>query len=284
MHAPVPVDPVLVLYDARCAYTFTPAAPSAGGTTVTLATRPFVLASGEHGGTVRLPNGDSLPAHLASFAAPLPNGGMVFTMALPAIWRAEAKGERRDLLATAVFMHEFTHTQSRGLGARVDSLVAKGLPSDADDDVVQTRFGQRPDFRSAYEAERDTLYAAASAGNDASAATSARHALALMENRRARFYRGPDALYAEAEELFLTMEGMGQWAAYLWLVDPAGGAMSRTDALTFIRRGGRRWSQDEGLALLLALSRLDSASPATLFERAPATATMLLRQALSTRR
>ena len=119
------------------------------------------------------------------------------------------------------------------------------------------------------------------ATNDATAAASARRALALMDRRRARFYQGLDALYIEGEDLFLTMEGMGQWAAYLWLVDPVGGAMSRADALTFIRRGGRRWSQDEGLALLLALSRLDSASPAALFERAPATATMLLRRALT---
>ena len=281
LHAPAPLDPILVLYDARCAHTLTPAATSAGGTTLTLATRSFVLASAEHGGTVRLPNDDSLPAHLASFVAPLPDGRMFLTMALPAIWRAEARGERRDLLATAVFMHEFTHTQSRGLGARVDSLVAKCLPTDADDDVVQTRFAQRPGFRAAYEAERDTLYAAASSSNDAIAAASARRALASMERRRARFYQGPDALHREAEDLFLTMEGMGQWAAYLWLVDPAGGAMSRTDALTFIRRGGRRWSQDEGLALLLTLSRLDSASPAALFERTPATATMLLRRALN---
>jgi hypothetical protein len=281
LHAPVPVDPILALYDAHCAHTLTPAAASGGGTTLKLVARPFVIASAEHGGTVRLPNGDSLPAHLASFAAPLPGGGMFLAMALPAIWRAEAKGERRDLLATAVFMHEFTHTQSRGLGARVDSLVAKGLPSDADDDVVQTRFAERPGFRAAYEAERDALYAVASATNDATAAASARRALALMDRRRAKFYQGPDALYTEAEDLFLTMEGMGQWAAYLWLVDPAGGAMSRADALTFIRRGGRRWSQDEGLALLLALSRLDSASPAALFERAPATATMLLRRALT---
>jgi hypothetical protein len=104
-----------------------------------------------------------------------------------------------------------------------------------------------------------------------------------MDRRRARFFRGANAVYADAEDVFLSMEGTGQWSAYLWLADPEGGAMPASEALTFIRRGGRRWSQDEGLALLLVLSRLSPDAPRELFGPRASTVLPLLRRALSRR-
>ena len=60
------------------------------------------------------------------------------------------------------------------------------------------------------------------------------------------------------------MEGMAQWAAYVWLIDPGGGRMEPREALGFIRRDGRAWSQDEGLAVFLLLDRLSPTWPAKL--------------------
>jgi hypothetical protein len=55
--------------------------------------------------------------------------------------------------------------------------------------------------------------------------------------------------------------------------------MRPDEALPFIRRGGRRWSQDEGLALLLVVSRLDPSAPRELFGPTPTTIIPLLRRA-----
>ena len=44
------------------------------------------------------------------------------------------------------------------------------------------------------------------------------------------------------------MEGAANWAAYRSAIVEG---MSETNALQLIRRGGKRWSQDEGLALFL---------------------------------
>jgi hypothetical protein len=277
LHAPAIRFPTLVLFDSLCSYTLLPATRPAGDVAFVGAGQPFVLRGVPHSGTVRLPNGESLPASLVSFASRTPNGDMFFVMSLPSIWRASG---RSDTLATAVFMHEFTHTQSTALGSRIDALIRRGLPEQIDDDVIQKRFDSLPEFRRAYERERDLLFEAARAPTRDLAVRAARRALAAMDARRATFFRGPNALYADAEDVFLSMEGTGQWAAYLWLTDPQGGAMSAEDALPDIRRGGRRWSQDEGLALLLVLSRLAPDAPREMFGANARTVLPLLRRAL----
>lgn len=272
--------PMLVLFDSVCAHVLTPTAPGGASAGFAGAGHAFALDSRTHGGTIALPDGASVPAKLTSFAAPLPDGHMFFVMALPSLWRSSNRGSERDLLATAVFIHEFTHTQSGALGARVDSLLRRGLPEDSDDDVVQTRFESRSGFREAYEAERDLLFAAAQAPDRATSLALARRAMQLIDRRRAKYFRGVDAIYADAEDLFLSMEGVGQWAGYLALVDSAGGGMPSAQALPFMRRGGRHWSQDEGLALLLVLDRLAPAAPAALFGSSPSTVLEQLRIAV----
>ena len=274
LHAPPVLFPTLVLFDSLCSYTLVPAMRPAGEVSFMGGGQTFVMRSALHAGTIRLPNGESLPASLVSFASRMPSGDMFFVMSLPSIWRASG---RSDTLATAVFMHEFTHTQSAALGSRIDALIRRGLPEQVDDDVIQRRFDSLPEFRRAYEQERDLLFESARAPTRDLAIRAARRALAAMNARRARFFRGPNRLYADAEDIFLSMEGTGQWAAFLWLADPQGGAMSAEDALTYIRRGGRRWSQDEGLAILLVLSRLAPDAPRELFGANARTVLPLLR-------
>ncbi|MEO6528267.1 MAG: hypothetical protein ABIP93_16720 [Gemmatimonadaceae bacterium] len=284
LHAPPTRFPILVLFDSLCSHTLPPARRPEVDVAFVGAGQAFAVRSVEHGGTIRLPDGDSLPAQLISITSRLPNGDMFLVMSLPGIWRSSGRASPHDVLASAVFQHEFAHTQSASLGSRIDALIRRGLPAQVDDDVIQKRFDSLPEFQSAYAAERDLLFAAASAPDRARAIDLARRALAAIDRRRARFFRGPNAIYADAEDVFLSMEGTGQWSAYLWLVDPDGGAMPMAQALPFIRRGGRRWSQDEGLALLLVLSRLAPLAPRELFAPSATTVLPLLRRALGQRR
>ena len=77
-----------------------------------------------------------------------------------------------------------------------------------------------------------------------------------MRARRARFLSGENAAFAAFDDVFLTMEGAGQWLVYRYFRSPEGGAASAGTALNETRRGGRQWSQDEGLVLVLTLDRL----------------------------
>ena len=272
-----PVTPVITLFDQACAYTLTPDARG----DFRVGARRYRTSGMGHSGQVGLPDGGTVPAGKLAFASPLSDGRMFFIMALPSVWRAD-RSEPRDWrrLSMVVFMHEFAHTQqAASLGVRVDDLLARGLPDDSDDDVVQDRFSAQPGYPAAYEAERDLFYQAATAPDARTARARLALAARAMEVRRARWFRGGNALYAEADDVFLTLEGTGNWAAWMWLTDPRGGRLTPSAATTFVRGGGNRWSQDEGLGIMLAVDRLTPDWPALAFSPRGATADRLIARA-----
>lgn len=80
-----------------------------------------------------------------------------------------------------------------------------------------------------------------------------------MKVRRERWFTGADAYLGAVEDLFLTLEGSGQWVAYRWLTDSTGGAMTADAAIRDFGQRSGWWSQDAGLALFLAIDRLGGA-------------------------
>jgi hypothetical protein len=241
----------IILFDERCLYEIV---SGRGESTLTLEE------SGKpHDGNITLPNGAVIPAQIVSFAAPFGEDREPFlVMALPSVWRVAARHRDDPLLHTlmqSVLVHEMTHTSQAGpLWSRLDELQAlHALGDDLDDDIVQTRFATRAGFRVAYEKERELLYAAAAEPDLARRRALAATALRSMTERRALYFRDDDSFYAELEEIFLTMEGVANWAA--WRSAIAAG-MPEKEALALIRRNGRFWSQDQGLALFLLIDTL----------------------------
>lgn len=279
--------PWILLFDEACVWHLgaAPATAAASGVELRLPlAQGEVAARGEaHGGKLRTPDGGELPVAITSFAATYgaPDVRPFLAMALPGVWRrvprhADDPGLGR--LMRAVFAHEMTHTrQSRGLGAAVTRLAERhGLGDELDDDVIQKRFGERPGFRAAYEAERDLLYAAAAATDPALRRELAARASAALAERRARYFTGPDRFYAELEELFLGFEGAANWVGYQVV---RGEGVETGAALDFLRRGGRFWSQDEGLALFLVIDRGVPGWPRRVLSDRPAAAFDLLAEA-----
>lgn len=234
-----------------------------------------------HTGALTLPDGQAMPAQVASFAAPAPGGAMM-VMALPSIWRADDVTSEMGLerLMFAVLAHEMTHTrQFSDYGARIDALAAAtGIGEDMTDDVIQDKFVANAEFAASVERERDLLFAAAAEHDGAKARALAREAMMLITARRAKWLSGDAAPYAELEDIFLTMEGEGQFAGYSWLAHPGGGGLAPAAALTGLRRG-KRWSQDLGLAMFLAIDRLTPGQPSAAFASPPHTVLALLRAA-----
>jgi hypothetical protein len=248
--APVPY-PKVVAADAHC----TAVGIDKGGGN-------FAWQGTPHDGMVRLPDGKEAPIGPMSFAAPDPSspGATYFVMSMPSVWRAKGVKSALGLetLMDAVLLHEMAHTrQYLAISPVMDRLTAQyKLPDDISDDSLQEAYGNNPDYVRSYETERDLLYAAAAAPTDAQARALAAQALANMRARRERWFNGAEEKWLGLDEVFLTMEGLGQWAAYWWFVSPEGLKLDPAVAQREMRRGGKHWTQEEGLALFLVVDRL----------------------------
>jgi hypothetical protein len=190
------------------------------------------------------------------------NGNPYFVMSAPSVWqKAKISGGRIGLenLMTAVFIHETSHVLQQKNYYRAMSLVAEknGLPADFNDDSIQDRFKAHKAFAGAMKREIDLLFVAAKAPDTAKARKLARQILTLMKARRKEYFTGKDAYLTEVEDIFLTLEGSGQWLGYQWLIDPQGGRQTEADALARFSKDADFWSQNQGLAMFLVVNRLD---------------------------
>lgn len=226
---------------------------------------PIHWSAAPHDGHVKLPDGSEIPAGVVSFARPSPQG-TYFVMSLPSVWREKVKSNLGlERLMTAVLLHETSHTaQAKALAPRLDAL-----PDDMSDDALQEHFKSNAEYRKDFTRERDLFMAAATAKSDAESKRIARDALAAYRARRAKWFTGDGAKWAEVDDLFLSMEGLGQWSGYAWLVDPKGAGIPLDVALTEMRRGGKWWTQDEGIAIFLVIDRLLPGWQARFFQGQP---------------
>jgi hypothetical protein len=243
--------PTIVAIDASCVFVATH--------------RPdnrIVWQATPHTDTVLLPDGKNVPFGVISFASPAegktPAG--FFAMSLPSVWRAKGiqSGLGLERLMDGVLLHEMTHTrQFYFVNPRMDKLTAQyKLSDDIGDDSLQDAYRNNPAYVADYEAERDLLYASALAPTDDEAKKLARQALAKMRARRAKWFVGDAEKWKPIDEIFLTMEGLGQWTAYAWFTDKQGPALDPLRVLPEVRRKRNFWTQDEGLALILVVDRL----------------------------
>lgn len=266
--------PTMVLFDDRCRFEAKAgASPQWRGT--------------PHAGTIRLPDGSSIPAAVISSTSRNDSTGEVFfVMALPPIWVAsKAVGMRDEDGLTAVFVHEFSHVEQLPILQPLFDSASKHfkVPEHLSDDRLQQVFEHDTAYAAAYTRERDLLFAAATEPDSAKARILAREAYASMVARQQRWFVGDSAVWKPYDDLFLTMEGIGQWDAYAWLADPRGGGLTTAAAREKMRGRRRWWSQDEGLGLFLVIDRFLPSWPQQAFGQNPVLGIDLLGEAVSGR-
>ena len=221
---------------------------------------PSVWQTQLHPGQVKLPTGESIPAGMTSFASADERGNF-FVMSTPSVWRANNVNPGTtglDLLMTGVLLHEATHVaQAPTYGRRMDDLTERWkLPEDFNDDSIQKRFEGNAEFSAAINRETQLLLDAAAAPDRETSIHLAREARAMMRGRQDRWYPAADGYLREAEDIWLTMEGSAQWAAYQWLIDKRGGRLSPQVAGPGFGTRSKWWTQKQGFALFLVLERL----------------------------
>jgi hypothetical protein len=211
-----------------------------------------------HRGTIALPDGSEIPVGVTSFTKG-EKSSRYFVMSTPTVWQAGGVGSGPDLdtRMVAVLLHEASHVAQVGpYGPRLGALIERNhLPDSFNDDALQDRFRDNAEFAASVKDETRLFLEAAAAKDDLQARTLCRQALRLIRERQTRWVAGNDAYLVEAEDIWLTFEGAGQWAGYQWLIHPRGGAQPAAEVLTRFARG-RFWSQTEGFAVVMALDRI----------------------------
>jgi len=279
--------PWIVLFDASCVWHLAadgnPSEARPVSTALTFAGDPVPVRALRHNGTVLLPNGSPVPVELKASTSLYRNSrSAFFVLSMPSVWRTRdvSLAARAEFLQ-GVFSHEMTHTRLLvNINRRVRELASKNdLVYPLNDDVIQNEFQRADGFAAAMNRERDEFYRAALEPDAARQRLHLSRALELVRARHARFFKGPNAAYAELETLFLTLEGVGQWAAYR-LMNARGGGR-HLEALRIVRDNRRFWSQDEGLALFLLIDQLVPNWQSRIFTATPASPFGLLAEVAS---
>jgi hypothetical protein len=262
-----------VLFNKSCAWHLAPdlarlsdADPVSTG--ITYAGEGVPASVKHHDDGVWLPSGSTVPVDGMAFTSVYERESgdrePFFVLALMEVWRDRfptgAGPEfvaRMEATFLSVAIHELVHTrQVVEVARRIDELRSRyALPERLGDRMVEERFGGVPGFREAHEAETDLLYRATSEPDLERKQALAREALSLIRARQAKHFTGADAMYKELEELFLNMEGVAVWAAYMWSrTDPAYDIGIGDDPAA--SRARNTWAQDQGLALFLLINEL----------------------------
>jgi hypothetical protein len=215
-----------------------------------------------HEGTIRFPNGQEAGLGLMSFAMPLEHSSVhsIFIMPLPGFWKMQ-KVESKELgienLITGVFLHEFAHSQQMQNFGKKISEYESGFTDTLQfsDDLIQDYFEKDSVYTKLFRAETENFYVAAAAKNKSALKQKTMFAITQLKERHRQYFIGNKTSLAEIDAFFLTMEGVGQYSMYAWLIHPKGGNIAPEIALKGVRRNGKWWSQEEGLATILLLCK-----------------------------
>jgi len=239
-----------IFFDERCVRTSSDALTSSTAEGVSWSDAP-------HDGKIHLPNGQEIDAGTTCFTSGK-DGLFFFAMSTPSVWGRTSVERGADLerTMTAVMLHEASHVAQLGpYGKRLGALIERNsLPDSFNDDCVEERFRTNLDFAASVGKETNLFLQAAAEKDDLQARLLVDDALQLVRARQARWQVGGDAYLVEAEDLWLTFEGAGQWTAYQWVTSPQGGAQPAEDTVPRFVRGP--WSQTEGFAVFMALDRI----------------------------
>jgi hypothetical protein len=290
------LNPVkLVFFDEKYVYTTSEISGKGGEIVVgpTLFNQPWVWYKKAHNGQLTMPNSSTTDVKVMSFTNTLIEGkdtSTYFVTPLPSYWKLKDIGDHGvgyDSLALIVFLHEFTHSQQIvKANAGMDDIIGGYLmahPEDErlfSDDMMQDMYEKNEDYVKSYQIECTMFENACAEKDKAKQKSMLKEALSLLDQRQKRLLAQDKRDLAEIDNYWLTLEGTAQYTTYAWLMHPKGGNFDHKRALKVIKT--RSWSQEEGFAISLALSKYVAPDAWTqvMFCRNPVSSVALLKEAL----
>ena len=255
-----PVD--FVLFDETYVYTTSKITGKDGLNIVgpSLSKMPLIWTKKIHNGKITLPDSTDVEVKVMSFASQLENGSPYFVMPLTSYWqknKVDDHGIGLETLVTCVFLHEFGHTQqmqSLNDVGTVMNAYSKAHPDDnLNDDLLQFYYKNDSIYLKDYKIETDLFRQAALTKDKDECVRLTKTALQMLKTRQKKCLENDRRNIAKMDNFFLTLEGIGQYTAFSWLIHPKGGNLTREKALLGIKT--KWWSQEQGFDTILLLSK-----------------------------
>lgn len=214
----------------------------------------------QHNGKLILPDSTETNVQIMTFAAPK-NNGAYFVMPAPSYWTSIGlKNETVPLknMLNGIFVHEFAHTrQIDAIAFKIIGFEEKGkYKYPVNDDIVQNYFQSDSLYTVNFEAEVRALYELLEIKEESDLKLRTDQWLTRFRNRQKENFISISPDLATMEDLFLTMEGIGQYAMLKYYLTDKGGKYSDSLALKATRHNKKYWSQEEGLGLILLYEKL----------------------------
>ena len=144
------------------------------------------------------------------------------------------------------------------MGATVTAIEQKHPFKDPplSDDIVQHIFSKDSVYVGKWKKETDLFYQAAFHPETRTAKKLTCDALRMLHERQRSYFTNEREVLQQLDDIFLTMEGLGQFSGLYWLQHPDGGKFPYATAVEGMRRKRNQWSQEEGLAMFLILDKI----------------------------
>ena len=217
-----------------------------------------------HNGTLLLPDSSNVKVQMMIFASSTKEKEVktFFVMPLLSFWEQEKindHGIGLDNLTAGVFTHEFSHTQQLGsfdkFGVYFEAYMKKYGTDNFGDDMMQDIYEKDSTITSLYKNELAAFTAAAEVDeNKINEAT--KDALKKFEEKHKIILNRDKKDLKIIDDIWLTIEGIGQYAMYEYLINPKGGNFSKEKAYKAIKT--KSWSQEEGFAMFYLLAKYKS--------------------------
>jgi len=213
-----------------------------------------------HQDTLILPDSTVTGIQLMTFAAPKQNGNY-FVMPAPNYWKKIGLSNETvslEEMLNGIFIHEFAHTrQMEGVIDKIISFEKSGTYEyPINDDILQNYFQDDSTYVHKFKNEVKNLYELLEEKDQSELRLKVNEWLNKFTERQKEYLQPISDDLAEIDNVFLTMEGIGQYAMMKFYISDFGGNYSYDDALKATRHNKKWWSQEEGLGLILLYEKL----------------------------
>lgn len=185
-----------------------------------------------------------------------------FVMPLLSFWVKENEnghGISLEKFTAGVFAHEFSHSQQLGSFRKFDKYIETYLNKYGDenfgDEMIQEMFSKDTIIQRLYNKELEAFKKAGTITNETERKAQVNVALDVFDSKHKFISDKEKKDLKMMDDIWLTMEGLGQYAMYSYLINPKGANLSLDKSFETLET--KSWVQNEGFALFYLLSKYE---------------------------